>query len=211
MRTILSPLPYFYFDTRAGSDDIDIKVSRHRTVSVSNAQSIKVSTDGRMVHFQCYSWIPGLIHPLNFLRSNFNCYFPTIISSFSLYKLDEQRKYRVSSIEYRVSSVDCRVSSVECRVSSVECRVSSVECRVSSIEHNFGIVRYRMNDGIDPTAGPTVSEACDVSGGGGGGGVVPSQVVPASTTRCRRSRRRRSTSGRRASAARSCCASTAAS
>ena len=35
-------------------------------ISVSNFQSIKGTTDDRMVHFECYSWIPGLIHPLHF-------------------------------------------------------------------------------------------------------------------------------------------------
>ena len=35
---------------RAGSNGIDIEVSRHRTISVSNFQSIKVSTDDGMVN-----------------------------------------------------------------------------------------------------------------------------------------------------------------
>ena len=36
---------------RAGSNGIDIEVSRHHTVSVSNFQNIEASTDNRMVHF----------------------------------------------------------------------------------------------------------------------------------------------------------------
>ena len=35
---------------RAGQNGIDIEVSRHHTVSVSNFQSIKVSTDNWMVY-----------------------------------------------------------------------------------------------------------------------------------------------------------------
>ena len=42
-----------------------------RPVSVSNFQSIDVSTDGWMVR----TGIPWLIHPLNFLFSDFNCFF----------------------------------------------------------------------------------------------------------------------------------------
>ena len=34
----------------------------------------------------------GLIHPFNFLYSDFNYLFPYIIGSFSLYKLDLQHK-----------------------------------------------------------------------------------------------------------------------
>ena len=37
--------------TRAGPNGTDMEVSRHHMVSVTNFQSIKVSTDGRMVHF----------------------------------------------------------------------------------------------------------------------------------------------------------------
>ena len=36
---------------RDGSNGVDIEVSRHHTVSVSNFQSIEVSTDDWMVHF----------------------------------------------------------------------------------------------------------------------------------------------------------------
>ena len=38
-------------------------------VSVSNFQVIKVSTDDWMVHLYRYSWIPGLVHPLDFSYS----------------------------------------------------------------------------------------------------------------------------------------------
>ena len=95
--------------TTIGSNGIDIKVSRHHTVSVSNFQSIEVSTDDWMVPFLRYSWIPWIIHPLNFLQSNVNYYFLNIISSFSLYKLDLQRKYRVSSIEHNSGIVKFRI------------------------------------------------------------------------------------------------------
>ena len=53
--------------SRAGSNGIDIEVSRHHLVSASSFQGIEVSTDDRMV---CYSWIPGIIHPLNFLHGD---------------------------------------------------------------------------------------------------------------------------------------------
>ena len=36
---------------RAGSNGIDIEVSRHHTVSVSNFQNIEASTENRMVNF----------------------------------------------------------------------------------------------------------------------------------------------------------------
>ena len=72
--------------TRARSNVIDIEVSRHHTSSVSNFQSIKLSTDDWIVIFYRYSWIP-LIDVLNlFDYSHFNNFFQNIIiSSFSLY------------------------------------------------------------------------------------------------------------------------------
>ena len=36
---------------RAGPNGIDIEVSRHHTVLISNFQGIEVSTDDGMVHF----------------------------------------------------------------------------------------------------------------------------------------------------------------
>ena len=36
----------------------------------------------------------------SYLYSDFNYFFPKVIVSFSLYKLDLQSKYRVSSIEH---------------------------------------------------------------------------------------------------------------
>ena len=59
---------------RAGSNGIDIEASRHHTVSVS-----KVSTGDGMVHFYRYSWIPGLVHPLHLLYSDYY-FLPNIIS-----------------------------------------------------------------------------------------------------------------------------------
>ena len=45
---------------RAGLNGSDIEVLRQLTISVSNFQSIKVSTDDRIVHLELYSWIAGL-------------------------------------------------------------------------------------------------------------------------------------------------------
>ena len=45
----------------SGSNGIDIELSRHHTVSVSNFQSIEVLTDDWMINFKRYSWIPGII------------------------------------------------------------------------------------------------------------------------------------------------------
>ena len=110
----------------------------------------------------------GLIQPLNFLYSDIDYFCRNINGSFSLYKLDLQRKYRASSVERRASSVERRASSIEHRhrTSSIEHRASSIEHRASSIghrasgiehrasniEHNsgiVGIVKYQRNDGID--------------------------------------------------------------
>ena len=52
---------------RLRSNGIGSEVSRYYMISVPNLQSIKVSTDDRMVHI----WIPGLIDPLNILHSDF--------------------------------------------------------------------------------------------------------------------------------------------
>ena len=81
-----------YADIRNGaryrSNGIDIEVLRRHTVSVSNFQSIKVSTDDGMVRFQRYLRIPAWINPFNFLHGNCEYYFPNVIGSFSVYKLD---------------------------------------------------------------------------------------------------------------------------
>ena len=55
-----------------------------------------------MVNFQGYSWIPGLIHPLNFPYSDVNHLFMNIISSFGLLAYIQTRlATQVSSIAYR--------------------------------------------------------------------------------------------------------------
>ena len=50
---------------RTGSNYIDIEVSRHHAVSVSNFQNIKVLTNDRMVNFLTVI-LAGLIRPLHF-------------------------------------------------------------------------------------------------------------------------------------------------
>ena len=67
-------------------------------VSLSNfLNNIDASTDDWTVNFYCYFWISGLFYQLSFLYSNVNYFFQNIISSFSLYELDFQRKNRVSN------------------------------------------------------------------------------------------------------------------
>ena len=63
--------------------DDEMQSTAHRTLSVSNCQSIEVSTGDGVVHFERHSWIPGIIHPLHFLHSDYNYFFPIIIGSFS--------------------------------------------------------------------------------------------------------------------------------
>ena len=92
--------------SRAGSNDIDIKVSRHHAVSVSNFQSIGVSTDNGAVLFNgpvCLTLFPdtGANSSIAFSITTNYFFLSIIIGSFSLYKLYLRHKYRVSSIEYR--------------------------------------------------------------------------------------------------------------
>ena len=77
-----------------------VSISKYQGTTRYQYLTFKVSKY-RLVHFKFYSWIPRLIHRLNFLYSDFNYYFfNIIIVSFNSYKLDLQRKYRVSSIEH---------------------------------------------------------------------------------------------------------------
>ena len=56
-------------DTRAASNGIDIEVSRHHTVSVSNFQSIRVSTDDWMVHCESLTKVKtAFVHSLSYLN-----------------------------------------------------------------------------------------------------------------------------------------------
>ena len=70
-----------------GQNGIDIEVSRHHNVSGSKYRLTTGWFIFNVIHSHC-TWIPGLIHPLNYLHSDFNYFFRNIISS----------------VEYRVSN-----------------------------------------------------------------------------------------------------------
>ena len=101
-----------------------VSISKYRGTTRYRYQ-IEVSTDDWMVHFQHYSWLPGLIHPLTFLYSDSNL-----------------KKNTVSSFSSQVQT-------------NLQC-----EYRVSSIEHNSSIVRYQINDGINPAPVSNSAQNC---------------------------------------------------
>ena len=96
------------------------EVSKQHTVSVSHFRltqtrrrryrTFKVSKDRLTTGWLIFN-VLGTIHPLNFLCSDFKYVFQNTIGSFSLCKLELQRKYRVMSIGHNSGIVRYRPSS----------------------------------------------------------------------------------------------------
>ena len=118
-------MSHFMTDNTAGSNGIDIVVSRHHTVSVSNFQSIRASTV-----WLIFNVISGYLSLIIFPEC----------SRFSLYRLVLQRKYRVACIKYNYGIVRYQsgidpVLTEKCRIST-SCQPLAPVCILYTNVHN---------------------------------------------------------------------------